>query len=323
MAHSVSLILLAYRQQDYVEQAIASVLTQTWPRMEIILSDDCSPDGTLQVMQRHADAYTGPHRLVVNQTAGNRGIVGHFNEAVALASGDIVIYLAGDDIATPDRVATLVQALEAHPELAFIESRYVAFTDETRPEPILERLAKEADARGDTPPKLTIFDMAAYRAGHSPWLSSSTRAFRRDLFLRFPPLDPGLASEDSSSALRLLYQGKAAQIEAPLLLKRAHQSNLTGPEALRKLDFDRIGRQYIADAGHAEALGLMTHDERLAFEVWALDRIDRRKLRVLFDLDYPTPSCLFTQILPARSLRPREKFYAIRRCVSGLFRRSR
>jgi glycosyltransferase involved in cell wall biosynthesis len=322
MTLSVSVILLAYRQQGYVEPAIASVLAQTHPRMEIILSDDCSPDDTHGVMQRLAAGYDGPHRVIVNRTAGNRGIVGHFNEAVAMASGDVIVYLAGDDIATPDRVAALVEALERRPDLAFVESRYVTFTDTDRPEDLLDGLARETAARSE-PPALRVFDMDDYRAGRSPWLSSSTRAFRRELFLRFPPLDPGLASEDSSSALRLLYLGKAAQIDAPLLLKRAHASNLTGPEALKKLDFDRIGRQYLADAHHAESLGLLDRAGREAFEAWAADRIERRKLRVLFDLDYPTLTCLLTQILPARSLRPREKIYAIRRCLSGILGRRR
>lgn len=322
MTLSVSVILLAYRQQDYVEPAIASVLAQTHSRMEIILSDDCSPDDTHGVMQRLAADYDGPHRIIVNRTGDNRGIAGHFNEAVAMASGDVVVYLAGDDIAAPTRVATLVDTLDRRPDLTFVESRYVAFTDADSPEALLDGLARRATGRSD-PPILQAFDMDDYRAGRSPRLSSSTRAFRRDLFLRFPPLDPGLASEDTSSALRLLYFGKAALLDAPLLLKRAHASNLTGPEALRKMDFDRIGRQYLADAHHAESLGLLDRARREGFEAWAADHIDRRKLRVLFDLDYPTPASLLTQILPARSLRPREKIYAIRRCLSGILGRRR
>ncbi len=320
MAPSVSLILLAYRQEDYVKAAIASVLAQTYPKMEIILSDDCSPDGTFEVMQGYAAAYSGPHSIVLNKTAANRGIVRHFSEVVAMASGDIVVFLAGDDICTPDRVATLVEAFERRPDLTFVESRYVPFTDDDAPDVLLETVARNRKAG---PAALEVFDMADYRAGRGPWLSSGTRAFLKEPFLRFPPLEPGPTGEDSASALRLFYFGKGARVDAELLLKRAHAHNLTGPEALRKIDFDRIGRQYIADARHAETLGLMTHDERLAFEAWALERIDRRKLRVLFDLDYPTPTCLVTQILPARSLKPREKFYAIRRCVSGLFRRAR
>ena len=53
----------------------------------IPLSDDASPDGTFAVMQAMAAAYAGPHRVVLNRNARNRGLIGHLNRVMELAGG--------------------------------------------------------------------------------------------------------------------------------------------------------------------------------------------------------------------------------------------
>ncbi len=50
----VSFVLLAYNQERYVEEAIAGAFAQDYSPLEIILSDDCSTDGTYAIMQRMA-----------------------------------------------------------------------------------------------------------------------------------------------------------------------------------------------------------------------------------------------------------------------------
>lgn len=309
----VTLILLAFRQQDYVQQAIASALAQDHHDLEIILSDDCSPDGTLEVMQRAADRYRGPHMVRTNRTQANRGIVGHFNEVVALARGEVVVYLAGDDIAAPDRVSRLAAALAADPSLSFAESRYIPFTDDMNPENLLRSVAYQASPTG-----CRTFGLDDLLARRMPLLSSSTRAFRKDALLRFPPLDTRLPSEDSASALRLLFRGRGALLEAPLLLKRVHTANLTGPAATRSMNFDLIGTQYATDIAHA--LARRDIDPRTAkrLSAWAERTIERRKLRLLFESRKPSLVELATRILPSSALTLRDKAQACRNFASNL-----
>ena len=93
--------MLAYRQEAHVAAAIAGAFAQTWPPLEILLSDDASPDGTYRVMQAMAAAYAGPHRVVLNRNEQNLGLIGHLNRVMALASGDFVVQNAGDDVSAP------------------------------------------------------------------------------------------------------------------------------------------------------------------------------------------------------------------------------
>ena len=50
---------------------------QIYSPFEIILSDDCSPDGTFKIMQEMVEAYKGPHEFVLNRNEENLGIGGH------------------------------------------------------------------------------------------------------------------------------------------------------------------------------------------------------------------------------------------------------
>ena len=107
------LFVLAYRQQGFVRAAIEGAFAQTYSPLEIVLSDDASPDGTFAVMQEMAAAYSGPHRVVLNRNEKNLGLTAHVSRVMALATGDFVVQNAGDDVSHPERVARLVAAWQA------------------------------------------------------------------------------------------------------------------------------------------------------------------------------------------------------------------
>lgn len=104
----VSLVLLAYRQEAYVEAAVRSAFAQNYDNLEIVLSDDRSPDGTFAAIERVAAGYDGPHRVVTSQTGANGGVLAHLYDAVARANGELLVIAAGDDLSYPDRVSVLV-----------------------------------------------------------------------------------------------------------------------------------------------------------------------------------------------------------------------
>jgi glycosyltransferase involved in cell wall biosynthesis len=105
----VTLTVKAYRQEALVGEAVAGALAQTWSPLEVILSDDCSPDGTFRVMQEMAAAYRGPHRVVLSRNPENLGIAGHMNRLAGLVSGRAWVDSAGDDISEPNRVERLAE----------------------------------------------------------------------------------------------------------------------------------------------------------------------------------------------------------------------
>ena len=109
----VTMAVTGYRQEHLVRHAVASAFAQTYRPLEIILSDDCSPDGTFAVMEEMAAAYRGPHTVRLNRNPVNLGIVGHTNHVWQLANGALLTACHGDDIAEPTKVERLVEAWRA------------------------------------------------------------------------------------------------------------------------------------------------------------------------------------------------------------------
>jgi glycosyltransferase involved in cell wall biosynthesis len=107
---NVTILFLAYNQQDFVVEAAESCLNQLGEPLEIILSDDCSNDDTFVILQKIACSYSGPHQVIVRQNSRNLGIADHYNTLVELAQGRLLITAAGDDISYPERAQTLYKA---------------------------------------------------------------------------------------------------------------------------------------------------------------------------------------------------------------------
>lgn len=107
---SATLLLIAYNQARYVEEACLAALAQTYSPLEIIFSDDASPDDTFEVMSRVASAYKGKHKIILNRNKKNLGLIGHVNYGLKLAHGDFIVAAAGDDISNIDRIDMIMSA---------------------------------------------------------------------------------------------------------------------------------------------------------------------------------------------------------------------
>src|SRR6186713_3622158 len=112
-APRASLLLLAYNQERYAEEAARSCLAQDSEPLEIVFSDDASSDRTHEILRSVAAAYRGPHRVVVRRNETNLGITGHYNRLVDESSGELLITAAADDTSRPDRAARLLAAWDA------------------------------------------------------------------------------------------------------------------------------------------------------------------------------------------------------------------
>jgi glycosyltransferase involved in cell wall biosynthesis len=100
--------LFAFNQENVIREAVEAALAQDYSPLEIILSDDNSSDGTFAIMQEIAANYVGPHYIKLNRTSSNKGVSGHLTSLLSLATGDLIVIGAGDDISLPGRVSQLV-----------------------------------------------------------------------------------------------------------------------------------------------------------------------------------------------------------------------
>jgi len=105
----VSFCQLCYNQEDYIGPSLQAVLAQTYSPLEIIISDDASSDDSWKIIESVVANYKGPHKIILNKSKNNLGILGNLNKAYSLASGELLIKGDGDDISFPNRVERTVQ----------------------------------------------------------------------------------------------------------------------------------------------------------------------------------------------------------------------
>src|ERR1700743_3003041 len=94
----VSFCLFAYNQEAYIKEAVESALKQTYSPLEIIISDDCSPDATFQIIEDTVKTYNGPHKVILNRNIKNVGLGQHFSNVCGnMSTGNYIVVLGGDD----------------------------------------------------------------------------------------------------------------------------------------------------------------------------------------------------------------------------------
>ena len=104
----VSVLLLAYNQKPYIAQALLSVLSLDYENLELIVSDDASQDGTAEIIVDIVAQYKGDKSILINRNPVNMGIGRHINKLLKIATGDLIVFAAGDDVTYKHRVARIV-----------------------------------------------------------------------------------------------------------------------------------------------------------------------------------------------------------------------
>src|SRR4051794_6060448 len=105
----VTMVTISFNQAAYLERAMQSVLTQSYPDIEYIVVDPGSTDGSREIIQRYQD------RLAAVLLEADSGPAEGLNRGFALASGDVLGYLNSDDVLLPDAIAGAVHAFRENP----------------------------------------------------------------------------------------------------------------------------------------------------------------------------------------------------------------
>lgn len=108
----VSIIMPVYRAESHLHIAVNSLLNQSLHNVEIIIVDDCSPDGTFALAQKFA---MQDSRIIALQLPQNSGAYAARNAGLKVASGDYITTHDSDDWSHPQKLATQIRYFEAHP----------------------------------------------------------------------------------------------------------------------------------------------------------------------------------------------------------------
>jgi glycosyltransferase involved in cell wall biosynthesis len=107
----VSIIMPTYNQKEFIDVAIRSVLAQTYPFWELLVVDDGSTDGTVEIVCQY-QAQDPRIRLLRRPHKGVQALGELYNLALSMAKGELIAILEGDDLWPEDKLEKQVPAFE-------------------------------------------------------------------------------------------------------------------------------------------------------------------------------------------------------------------
>lgn len=107
----VSIALCTYNGERFLAEQLDSIINQTYKNIEIIVVDDCSSDGTLNILQSYSERYPN---FKIHQNDMNLGYIKNFEKAINLCSGDFIALSDQDDIWLSHKIALQIKEIGNH-----------------------------------------------------------------------------------------------------------------------------------------------------------------------------------------------------------------
>lgn len=207
----VSIGLPVYNGENFIAEAIDSVLSQSFGDLELIICDDASTDRTAEICQ---DYVARDSRVSYHRNERNRGAAPNYNNLVRLSRGDYFKWIAHDDVVTPDYVARTVDALERQPE-AVLAHTQVRMIDKDQNELTIYDNALPLAVGGSQSQRFggVVLDRYAHHAFFGMIRTSA---------LQKTPLHASYAGGDRALVVFLALLGPFVHIPEPLYWQRHH-----------------------------------------------------------------------------------------------------
>lgn len=245
----VSLCIYTYKQENFVRETLEAAVAQDYPNLEIIVSDDCSPDNTFGVIQDFANNYKGPHKLIINRNNPNLGIAGNVMKLFSLSHGKYIVNNCGDDLSIPTRVSQSVELIQQEK----VHSVSFGMT------PFQNKVANTGFFEDERDEKVR-YTMDDYIHNHYK-SSGASRIMSRDIVDVFGPLNKDCPTEDSPFTLRAFLLGDVVYSFRHVVQYRIHGENTSiGSNYLKRINPEPIYRQYVTDIEAALSKKLISID---------------------------------------------------------------
>lgn len=211
----LSVVILCCGLRDYIGPCLQSVLDQKINvPFEVIVGDDNSVDGSREVIESFRVRY--PDIIHVVKHDKNVGFSGNFASVVALARGEFIANIDGDDIMSPGKLQRQIDFLRAHPEYGLVVHKMRAVDQDT-----LEPVSFPLPSR-----KPETFD-AEYLIRNGPFFFHSSEMYRASLRRRHP-VDVGLKSvPDVAHLIQVVKDSRGCYLDEEMGLYRVNRNGLT------------------------------------------------------------------------------------------------
>ena len=124
----ISVVMPCYNSGEFIQEAIESILNQTYCKLELIIVDDCSTDNSTSIIDRFS---AQDPRIISVYKEINEGAAVSRNVALDLAQGDYIAFLDSDDVWNVDKLETQLKYMLEH-DCGFVYSYYNVISDTGR-----------------------------------------------------------------------------------------------------------------------------------------------------------------------------------------------
>ncbi|MBK6707518.1 MAG: glycosyltransferase [Sphingomonadales bacterium] len=202
----VSVVIPSFNHSQFIEQTICSVLSQTYARLQLIVVDDGSSDGSAPLLQRLSEKLK--FDLLIQE---NRGVCATLNRGIReRARGEWIAILGSDDLWRRDKIELQMLALAAQPGSKFCYAQARAFMDGSLPE------------TGRIFPRRVFDGQLLKRVFFRQHVPAGTMLFSRNLYDSLGGFDETLREEDWDWVIRCAASTRFSSVAEPLLLYRLH-----------------------------------------------------------------------------------------------------
>lgn len=255
----VSVIIPVYNNADYLKDCIDSAVAQTYPNIEIVIVDDCSPDPRVQEI---LSAYVGNSRVKLFKNEKNTGICGATNEAMIRATGEWFAFLDCDDWLAENAIQTVMDRIKGRPDVRFAYTNRVNHLNHSGEEEVVDFGVRPTRDYEDN----LIAGM----------YTSHLKVIRRDTFARIGLYDGFYnGTQDYDISLKIAhYYGDAAFlfVREPVYYHRIHENQTTNVQNDSML---LRASQLVADAKLRQKIRRGSFEKMVSIIVLSFNKCDQ------------------------------------------------
>lgn len=219
----IDVIMSVYNGENYLRKAIESVLEQTYKNVKFIIVDDCSDDGSTDIINSFSD-----ERITVIRNKKTKGLTKSINKALKVAGGKYVARQDADDASLPRRFESQIDFLEKHPEVDVLGTSIILIDE-------------KGNMIGERIPNLNPSRRSFFEGNE---LFHGSVVIRRDV------LEAGGGynelfkySQDYELWLRLAKEHNIRNLQIPLYAFRIHKSSISLKKTREQLLFEIAARK--------------------------------------------------------------------------------
>ena len=217
----ISVLIPCFNHEAYIESCLQSIADQDYAKIELIIIDDGSSDGSYKKIEKFAKAHPQRFHRLLHLNRPNQGLAKTLNELVELSEGDLISVIASDDEMTANRLTRQVKILDE------IDGVIAVFGT-----------VELIDCQGNTIKKtrapkeqVTLQEIGRHRH----YLPAPTMTVRGEAYRALFPLPSNIIIEDWYTLLRLATYKNLLQTGEVFARYRIHNSNTSGnPKKMRE-----------------------------------------------------------------------------------------